>query len=123
MDKKIKSIHEVQKKWEKLGDWDSFTGTASSTDSIIFPMVRRVLSQTLGGVSKVEREAIESRIKSENRDAKIDAIIYKKPFFEKKVEDDPEYKDIIKNGLISVVPMSAPKCSLMYIDYKYDEKK
>lgn len=70
----------------------------------LFPIAKRIFAQTIGtnlvsvdpigplGHSKKEIERMISEIKNENRDSKIDSIINNKEYFEKKLEDHPDYK-------------------------------
>jgi len=96
-------------------------------DNISFPMVRRVsaktLSQELGFYSEEEIEEemmlVKSRINSENRDRKIGSILEGTEYVEKRLEDNPEYKELVSRG---IKPLSAPTGHIFYVDYKYDEK-
>lgn len=117
-EKKIKQIND---KWEKLGLEQGMT--SSNFESVIFPLVKRVNATTLGyGPSKEELENVSNRVKSENRDRKIKSLLNGSKYTEKKLEDDPEYKELSKKGLIDVKPMSAPNVGLLYIDYNYNDK-
>ena len=69
--------------------------------------------------SKEEIDDVKSRIHSENRDGKIEAIIEGGEFTEKKLEDDEEYKELMKKG---VTPMPAPSGTLFYLDFKYGDE-
>jgi hypothetical protein len=60
-----------------------------------------------GVMSKEERERIESEIKQENRDSKIDSLIEGTEYKEEKVEQHPDYK-----------PGSGGQ--LLYFDYTYN---
>ena len=60
-----------------------------------------------GGMSKEERERIESEIKQKNRDGKIDSLIEGTEYKEEKVEQHPDYK----SGNIP----------LFYMDYTYGD--
>ena len=92
-------------------------------DNISFPMVRRVfsktLSQELAFYSEEEMMLVKSRINSENRDRKIESILEGTEYVESRLEDFPEYKELVSRG---VKPLSAPTGHLFYMDYKYDEK-
>ena len=87
----------------------------------LLPIAMKVAAKTIANdlifASKEEIEEVKNRIQSENRDGKIESIIEDKEFVEKKLEDDPEYKELIKKG---VTPMSTPTGNLFYIDFKYD---
>jgi hypothetical protein len=89
--------------------------------SSLLPIVMRVaaktISQDIGGfASKEEIDSVKNRITQENRDGKIESIIDDKPFTEKKLEEDQEYKDLMKRG---VTPMSGPSGKLFYLDFQY----
>lgn len=87
----------------------------------LLPIAMRVAAKTLANdlifASEEEINEVKSRVQSENRDGKIDAIIEGEEFIEKKLEDDPKYKELMKKG---VTPMSTPSSSLFYLDFKYD---
>lgn len=92
----------------------------SDFPNLLFPVVKKVFAKTLGGdlgfASKEEINEVKNRIQIDNRDGKIDAVLEDKEFVEKKLEDDEEYKKLMKKG---VTPISAPTVSLFYLDYKY----
>ena len=67
--------------------------------------------------SKEEIDEVKNKVQSENRDGKIDAIIKGDEYVEKKLEDDEEYKNLMKKG---VQPLSAPSGVLFYLDYVYN---
>lgn len=72
--------------------------------------------QPMGGyINEEELDRIEKRVKSENRDSKIDAIVENKKYTEKKLEDDPEFKELKQKGM--------PSGKLFYLDFNYDTKK
>jgi hypothetical protein len=111
---------EIMKKWAKaLG---SIEETKSEEFPSLLPIAMKVSSKLISNdlifASKEEIDAVKSRVQSDNRDGKIEAIIEDKEFTEKKLEDDEEYKELMKKG---VTPMSAPSGTLFYLDYKYDE--
>jgi hypothetical protein len=94
--------------------------TTSDFPSLL-PIVMRVaaktISQDIGGfASKEEIDSVKNRITQENRDGKIESIIDDKPFTEKKLEEDQEYKELMRKG---VTPMSGPSGQLFYLDFKY----
>ncbi len=101
---------------------------ATESTSIEFPsllpmamkVAAKTISQDLIFASKEEIEAVKSRVQSENRHGKIEAIIEGSEFIEKKLEDDEEYQKLIKEG---VTPLPAPTGQLFYLDYKYGHKK
>ena len=99
---------------------------SSDFSNLLFPLVKRVSVKTLASdlsfASKEEINEVKNRIQVDNRDGKIDAVFEDKDFVEKKLEDDEEYKKLMKK---EVTPMSAPTGSLFYLDFKYesDEKK
>jgi len=94
--------------------------------NLLFPVVKKVFAKTLAGdlvfASKEEVDKVKNRIKVDNRNGKIDAVLEDKEFVEKKIEDDEEYKKLMKKD---VTPISAPTGQLFYLDIKYetDEKK
>lgn len=100
--------------------------TKSSDFPTLLPISMKVAATTIsnnivtvkpmgGYISEEEVNKIQNRIKSENRDGKIDAIVENKEFTEKKLEDDSEYKKLKERGM--------PKGGLFYIDYKYETNK
>ena len=90
----------------------------------LLPMAMKVAAKTIAMdlcfASKEEIDDVKSRVNSENRDGKIEAIIEGGEFTEKKLEDDEEYKELMKKG---VTPMSAPSSQLFYLDFKYESPK
>lgn len=98
--------------------------TKSEEFPSLLPMAMKVSSklmsnEIIGFASKEEIDDVKSRIHSENRDGKIEAVIEGGEFTEKKLEDDEEYKELMKKG---VTPMSAPSGTLFYLDYKYGDE-
>ena len=76
-----------------------------------------LLAAKIGGfASKEEIDSVKSRIAQENRNGKIESIVDDKPFTEKKLEEDQEYRDLMKRG---VTPMSSPSGQLFYLDFQY----
>ena len=82
----------------------------------LFPVAMKIVSQTIAqdlvsvqpmngpsGMSKEEKERIESEIKQKNRDGKIDSLIEDTEYKEEKVEEHPDYKP-----------------GLFYMDYTYN---
>jgi len=92
-------------------------------DNILLPLAKRVfsktLSQELAFYSEEEMMLLKNRIKSENRDRKIESILDGTEYVEKRLEDHPEYKELVSRG---IKPLSAPTGHIFYVDYKYDEK-
>ena len=88
----------------------------------LLPMAMKVAAKTIAMdlcfASKEEIDEVKKKVQSENRDGKIEAIIEGGEFTEKKLEDDEEYKELMKKG---VTPMSAPSSTLFYLDFKYDD--
>ena len=87
----------------------------------LLPIAMRVAAKTIGQdiggfASKEEINSVKNRITQENRDGKIESIIDDKPFTEKKLEEDQEYKELMRKG---VTPMSGPSGQLFYLDFKY----
>lgn len=98
----------------------SSEGTTSDFPSLL-PIAMRVaarsIGQDIGGfASKEEIDSVKNRITQENRDGKIESIINDKPYSEKKLEEDDEYKELMRKG---VTPMSAPSGTLFYLDFQY----
>jgi hypothetical protein len=94
--------------------------TSSDFPSLL-PIAMRVAAKTIGQdiggfASKEEIDLVKNRITQENRDGKIESIIDDKPFTEKKLEEDQEYKELMRKG---VTPMSGPSGQLFYLDFKY----
>jgi hypothetical protein len=96
----------------------------SSEFPSLLPTAMKVAAKTIAMdlcfASEEEINEVKSRVQSENRDGKIDTVIEGSEFTEKKLEDDPEYKDLMKKGVTSF-PM--PTGQLFYLDYKYGHKK
>jgi len=84
-----------------------------------------LLATKIGGfASKEEIDSVKSRIAQENRNGKIESIVDDKPFTEKKLEEDQEYRDLMKrrvNPMSSpgVTPMSGPSGKLFYLDFAH----
>lgn len=115
--------NKIFEKWAGVFGTQSGNPEMESGDfkSDLLPMAMRVASRTVGfdlvsvqpmdyGMTEEERNRIESEIKEENRDGKIDSIVEGKEFVEKKVEDHPDYRP-------------GPGAQLMYLDFKYDNWK
>jgi hypothetical protein len=68
-------------------------------DNTLLPLVKRVISKTLSQelafYSEEEMMLVKSRMNSENRDRKIESILEGTEYIENRLEDDPEYKEII----------------------------
>jgi len=94
--------------------------TQASEFPSILPIAMRVAAKTISNdlifASQEEIDEVKKKVQSENRDGKIEAIIEGGEFVEKKLEDDEEYKELMKKG---VTPMSGPSGTLFYLDYKY----
>jgi hypothetical protein len=90
----------------------------------ILPMAMKVATKTLSldlcFASQEEIDEVKKKVQVENRDGKITSIIEGGEFVEKKLEDDEEYKELMKKG---VTPSSAPSNQLFYLDFKYEGKK
>ena len=97
--------------------------TKSEEFPSLLPIAMKVAAKTIAMdlcfASKEEIDDVKSRIHSENRDGKIEAIIEGGEFTEKKLEDDEEYKELMKKG---VTPMPAPSGTLFYLDFKYGDE-
>ena len=91
-----------------------------SYDNIIFPTIIKVSTKTIANelifATKEEIKEIEDKVKIENRNNKIDSIVEGKKYVEKKIEDDKEYKKLMKKG---VTPMKKPSSVIYYIDTIY----
>jgi hypothetical protein len=89
----------------------------------LLPMAMKVSAKTLAldlcFASEEEIDEVKKKVQSENRDGKIDALINNSEFTEKKLEDDHQYKELMKK----VTPLSAPVGNLFYLDFKYGHKK
>lgn len=109
---------------EKLYPEDNVEETKSEDFPSLLPIAMKVSSRLISNdlvfASKEEIDEVKKKVQSENRDGKIEAVIEGVEFTEKKLEDDEEYKELIKKG---VTPMSAPSGNLFYLDYKYTHKK
>jgi hypothetical protein len=84
---------------------------------IAMNIAKTTIGQDLGFASEEEINSVKKRIISENRDGKIESIINDEEFKEKTLEEDEEYKELMKRG---VVPMTAPSGHLFYLDFKYE---
>jgi len=95
-------------------EWNATQPATQSNDSfnsIQFPIVKKISATTLGGCGWVKSE---KQILKESRINKLRQLKGEEPNV--KLPED-EYQD----GLVSVQPMSAPKCNLFYMDYKYGD--
>ena len=97
--------------------------TKSEDFPSLLPIAMKVAARTISNdlifASKDEIDEVKKKVQSENRDSKIEAIIEGGEFTEKKLEDDEEYKELMKKG---VTPMSGPSGTLFYLDYKYGDE-
>lgn len=88
----------------------------------LLPMAMKVSSKLISNdlifASQEEIEEVKKKVQSENRDGKIQSIVDGSEFTEKKLEDDDEYKKLMKKG---VSPLSAPSGVLHYLDYTYSD--
>lgn len=91
--------------------------------STLLPTAMKVAAKTIAMdlcfASEEEINEVKSKVQSENRDGKIGAIIEGSEFVEKKLEDDPQYKELMKKG---VTPLPAPSSTLFYLDFKYGDE-
>ena len=78
--------------------------------SITFPIAQRIMSYTLagGGMRKSKKQQLK-----ENRINKLKELKGEEPNVV--LPDDEEF-----DGLVSVMPMSSPCTSLLYMDFVYD---
>lgn len=95
--------------------------TQSEFDNILFPVVKRIAARQIGldlsgFATQDEINEVKSRVTRDNRDGKIESILDDKPFTEQKLEDDPEYKDLMKKG---TQPLPGPTPTLLYMDFVY----
>ena len=90
----------------------------------LLPTAMKVASRTMSNdlifASQEEIDKVKKKVQSENRDGKIQSITEDIEYVEKKLEDDQEYKDLMKKG---VSPLSAPSGVLFYLDYKYESEQ
>jgi hypothetical protein len=97
----------------------SATEKTSGDFPTLFPLAMQVAAKSISNdlifASQEEIDQVKKKVQSENRDGKIEAIIEGGEFVEKKLEDDEEYKELMKKG---VTPMSAPSGILFYLDFK-----
>lgn len=133
---------EILKKWQPILDNMGITGSKSEwmskyiNESVegnnesfennndfpsLLPIAMKIaaksIGQEIGGfASEEEINSVKKRIISENRDGKIESIINDEEFKEKTLEEDEEYKKLMKKG---VSPMSGPSGQLFYLDFKY----
>jgi hypothetical protein len=87
----------------------------------LLPIAKKIAAKTIGQeiggfASEDEINSVKKRIISENRDGKIESIFNDEEFKEKILEEDEEYKELMKRG---VVPMTDPSGKLFYLDFKY----
>jgi hypothetical protein len=110
-------------KWKEFEEFGPSATQSTSEFPTLLPIAMRVAAKTIsqdlvGFASEEEIESVKKKVISENRQGKIDSIVDDKPFTEKKLEDDEEYKELMKKG---VTPMSAPTGKLFYLDFKYGD--
>ncbi len=98
------------------------TETTSPDFPSLLPMAMKVAAKTISMdlcfASQEEIDQVKNKVQSENRDGKIEAIIEGGEFTEKKLEDDEEYKELMKKG---VTPLPTPSGNLFYLDFKYGD--
>ena len=114
------SKEDLIKKWSAILEPLGTTGSRSSLLPTAMKVASKTIAMDLCFASQEEINEVKSRVQSENRDGKIDAVVEGGEFTEKKLEDDPEYKELMKKG---VTPLSMPTGQLFYLDYKYGYKK
>lgn len=87
-------------------------------DFSLLPIAMKVASQTIGfdlvsvkpmisGLNSEELERIKNDTFVENRNAKLDSILYGSRYKEKKIEDHPDYRP------------GRPIGEIFYLDFKY----
>lgn len=64
--------------------------------------------------TKEELDSVRNRIIIDNREGKIESIINGTDFTEKKLEEDEEYKRLIKKGVFTMGP---PTMDVFHVDY------
>lgn len=111
---------EILKKWQPILDNMGITESAEDNFPSLLPIAMKIAQTTIGQdlvfAPEEEINSVKKRIISENRDGKIESIINDEEFKEKTLEEDEEYKKLMKKG---VVPMSGPSGQLFYLDFKY----
>jgi hypothetical protein len=94
--------------------------TQSDFESIFFPIDMQVASKTISQqivfATKDEIDEVKSRVIRDNRDGKLGSIMDGIPFTEQKLENDPEYKELMSRV---VIPMSSPSSNIFYLDFQY----
>lgn len=132
---KKESKEEIMKKWSNILGYIPVIRKSIKSNQIVeetkteefpslLPMAMKLSSklmsnEIIGFSSKEEIDAVKSRVQSDNRDGKIEAIVEGGEFTEKKLEDDEEYEELMKKR---VTPMSDPSGTLFYLDYKYGDE-
>ena len=129
---KKESKEEIMKKWSNILGYipvirksnQIVEETKTEEFPSLLPMAMKLSSklmsnEIIGFSSKEEIDAVKSRVQSDNRDGKIEAIVEGGEFTEKKLEDDEEYEELMKKR---VTPMSDPSGTLFYLDYKYGDE-
>ena len=105
------------KKWEDiLNSTDELSKDKEDFPSLLpiaMKIAKTTIGQDLGLASEEEINSVKKRIISENRDGKIESIINGEEFKEKTLEEDEEYKELMKKGVVTM--SSAP---LFYLDFK-----
>ena len=114
---------ESDDKEEFLKKWASIIDSSNTTNvdyPSLLPIAMRVAAKTISSdlhfATEEEINEVKNKVKTENRDGKLDSVLDDKEFIEKKLEEDKEYQELMKKG---VTPMNAPKGHLFYLDYKY----
>lgn len=113
--------HEINETDKGFSIYGMNTATQSNTFPSLLPIAIRVAAQTISSGDPKLLEAAKSKVKAVNRERQIDSIIDESedkivPF---KIEETEEYKEYLKSDLVSVVPLSAPRGQLFYLDYVY----
>lgn len=94
--------------------------TQSQFDNLVFPMIRKVFPQMVahnvvpvsplgGGLPGEEVRRIDTELKQENREGKIESIVEGKEYVEKTRQDHPDW-----------IEPDGPKAGLLYLDYSYN---
>ena len=100
---------EILKKWQpildNMGITESVEGNNESAEDnndfpSLLPIAMKIAQTTIGQdlvfASEDEINSVKKRIISENRDGKIESIINDEEFKEKTLEEDEEYKKLMK---------------------------
>jgi hypothetical protein len=116
LNKKIQEIIEAQSNYVL----NESSATQSQFDNLVFPMIRKVFPQMIahnivpvsplgGGLPGEEIRRIDTELRRENREGKIESLVEGKEYVEKKRQDHPDW-----------IEPEGPKASLLHFDYSYN---